>query len=82
MRDILFADITLDFRKVSGFEGGVYDRRPCVGEGFVEAPVYGIYGEKVSDIEVRGFKVKTSSLPEGEFGGLFHWVDCTDIKAL
>ena len=80
VNDIIFDNVTLDLVKTSPFEGGVYDRRPCEGEGFVEAPVYGIYADNVSDIEVRNFKVKDSSFPSESFGGDFKWQNCSDIR--
>ena len=80
VRDILFDNVTLDLVKTSPYEGGVYDRRPCEGEGFVNAPVYGIYADNVSDIEVRNFRVKDSSFTSNIYAGLYHWQNCSDIR--
>jgi hypothetical protein len=48
------------------YKGGIYDKRPCKGEGFVSDKVYGIYIDNASDVEINGLKV----LHEGiDFGG-------------
>ena len=31
-------------------EGGIYDKRPCVGEGFIHDKTYGFYIDTASDI--------------------------------
>lgn len=48
------------------YAGGVYDKRPCKGEGFVSGKVYGVYTEKASDIYVDGLKVINE---RKDFGG-------------
>lgn len=50
---IYFDDINLRLLKRTDYPGGVYDRRPCAGEGFVEDKVYGFYIDTASDILIR-----------------------------
>lgn len=78
--DITLSHVSLDFEKITGYPGGVYDRRPCVGEGFVTAPTYGIYADNVADIKVDHFSVNTAAFPAERFGGEFKWVNCTGIN--
>lgn len=79
VRDILFDNVTLTLEKNTSYEGGVYDRRPCEGEGFISSAVYGIYGDNVEEVEIRNFKVKESGFPSEMYGGMFKWIDCKNI---
>ena len=54
---VYFNNITLTMRKQTPYEGGVYDKRPCRGEGFVRDKVHGIYVDTASDILVNGLHV-------------------------
>ena len=40
--------------------GGVYDKRPCKGEGFINDKTYGVYIETASNISLRDVKVNNS----------------------
>lgn len=60
---ILLDNIDLRLKKITEYAGGVYDRRPCEGEGFVNAGVFGLYTENVEDLTVRDFEVNGSQLP-------------------
>ena len=48
------------------YQGGIYDKRPCRGEGFVRDKVYGIYVDQSSDVEINGLKVINDAV---NFGG-------------
>ena len=80
VRDLTFDNVTLRLDRRTAYEGGVYDRRPCVGEGFVDAPVYGIYADNVADVRVRDFRVVSNSFPAECYAGLYHWENCSDIN--
>ena len=54
---IYLNNITLTMRRTTPYEGGVYDKRPCRGEGFVSGQVHGIYVDTASDIVVNGLFV-------------------------
>ncbi|MCH5236902.1 MAG: glycoside hydrolase family 28 protein [Muribaculaceae bacterium] len=82
VNDLYFDNVILDLVKETDYEGGVYDKRPCVGEGFAQAPVYGILGENVSGITIGNFKVKDYGFPSDRYEGLFKWENCTDINLL
>ena len=50
---IYFDDIDIQLLKRTDYPGGVYDKRPCVGEGFVNDKVYGFYIDTASDIYIN-----------------------------
>ena len=54
---IYFNNVTLNMRKTTAYEGGVYDKRPCRDEGFVRDKVHGILVENASDIIINGLLV-------------------------
>ncbi len=60
---ILLDNIDLRLEKITDYAGGVYDRRPCEGEGFVNGGVFGLYTENVEQLTVRDFEVDGSQLP-------------------
>lgn len=55
--NILLDNVDLTLEKTTGYAGGVYDRRPCEGEGFVASPTFGIYTENVENLRIRDFEV-------------------------
>ena len=54
---ITLQNVSLTMRKLTAYEGGQYDKRPCKGEGFVSGAVHGLYVEQASDVVVRDFSV-------------------------
>ena len=50
-------NVILTMRKQTAYEGGVYDKRPCRGEGFVKGDVHGVYVDTASDILINGLLV-------------------------
>lgn len=61
--NITLDNVALKLRKVSDYPGGVYDQRPCEGEGFVKSPTFGLYVENATDIHVREFDVDADGFP-------------------
>ena len=55
---IYFDDIDIKLLKRTDYPGGVYDKRPCVGEGFVNDKVYGFYIDTASDIYINNPRLK------------------------
>lgn len=80
VRDLTFDNVTLRLDRRTAYEGGVYDRRPCVGDGFVAAAVYGIYADNVADVRVRDFRVVSDGFPAERYAGLYHWENCSDVN--
>ena len=76
--NILLSNVDLTLKKQTSFEGGVYDRRPCEGEGFAKSKVFGIFAENASGITVRDFNVSAADFPL--YAAPTNFVDCSDIK--
>lgn len=74
--DIIFDNVTLTVSPDKVYPSGVYDRRPCDGEGFVKGPVYGIYAERVDGICVDRFRFRADGFGAGQLGGRYKFVDC------
>ncbi|MDE7438851.1 MAG: glycoside hydrolase family 28 protein [Muribaculaceae bacterium] len=76
--DILLDNVNLHLKNITDYPKGVYDKRPCVGEGFVKGKVYGIFGEKVDGLTVRDFRVDAKDFPA--YGGLTKFENCEGVK--
>lgn len=46
--------------KRTDYPGGIYDKRPCKGEGFIKGNTYAVYVENASDISIKDLKVNNS----------------------
>ena len=67
VHDIYFNNIHLNLKKMTNYDGGVYDKRPCRGEGFIYNKVYGVYVEQAQHVVVEGLKMKVE--PKVTYGG-------------
>ena len=63
--DIHFDHVTLNLKKVTGYPSGIYDKRPCKGEGFVRDKVYGLFVEQASRLSLEGFNVSHEGIDYG-----------------
>ena len=52
VRGLEFDNVDLKLISRTDFPKGVYDKRPCVGEGFVNDDIYGFYIDNASDIDI------------------------------
>ena len=66
VRDVHLSQVTLFLKKSITYQGGVYDKRPCRGEGFVTDKVYGLYVEKATQVTADNFVVRDMGV---DFGG-------------
>ena len=66
VRDIHLSNVTLYLNDSPLYKNGVYDKRPCRGEGFIVDKVYGLYVEKASDVTADNFRVVNKTQ---HFGG-------------
>lgn len=73
VRDIYLNNVHLNLKKVTSYDGGVYDKRPCRGEGFIYNKVYGVYVEQVTNVEVDDLKVIADS--KINYGGKTFGID-------
>jgi len=70
VNNIYLDNIDLTLEKRTDYPGNQYDKRPCVGEGFVESPAYGVYVDTASDVFIDDLRVKVQvSFPAERFGG-------------
>jgi len=67
VHDIYFNNVHLNLKKMTSYDGGVYDKRPCRGEGFIYNKVYGVFVEQAKDVVIEGLKVKVA--PKVTYGG-------------
>ena len=65
VRDIHLSNVTLFLKKSTTYQGGVYDKRPCRGEGFVTDKVYGLYVEKAAQVTADNFVVRDMGVDYG-----------------
>ncbi len=63
--DIHFDHVTLNLKKITSYPSGIYDKRPCKGEGFVRDKVYGLYVEQASRLSLEGFHVSHEGIDYG-----------------
>ena len=73
VRDIYLNNVHLNLKKVTSYDGGVYDKRPCRGEGFIYNKVYGVYVEQATNVEVDDLKVIAE--PKINYGGKTFGID-------
>lgn len=80
IKDIYIDNVTLTVGPNAVYPSGVYDRRPCDGEGFVKGPVYGIYAENIDALNVKDFRFVTSpSFKDGAVGGRYKFDNCRNV---
>jgi len=58
VNNIYLDNVDLVLRKVTNYKGGVYDKRPCVGEGFISGKTYGLYVDNAKDVKTENFRVR------------------------
>lgn len=73
VHDIYLNNIHLNLKKVTSYDGGVYDKRPCRGEGFIYNKVYGVYVEQATNVVVDDLKVIAD--PKINYGGKTFGID-------
>ena len=49
----------LNLRRNTTYANGLYDKRPCKGEGFVTGRVYGIYIDQAEGVKTEGLVVNS-----------------------
>lgn len=54
---IYFQDVDVTLSKRTEYPGGIYDKRPCLGEGFIHDGTYGFYLDTASDIFLQNTQV-------------------------
>lgn len=57
VQEVVLENVRVEVDKQSKWEGGIYDRRPCIGEGLERRDTAGIYCAHAQDVTVRNVKV-------------------------
>lgn len=57
IRNVTLDNVDLTLLKPAQYEGGVFDRRPCEGEGFIKAPSSGIYTENIDNLNINRLNI-------------------------
>lgn len=68
---IYFDRVDLLLYKRTSYSGGIYDRRPCDGEGFVYDKTYGFYLDTASDIDINNCNIRWGDTKPEYAGGDF-----------
>ncbi len=66
--DIVLTNVHIKLQPITAYKGGIYDKRPCKGEGFVRGKVYGLYVDKAAAVSSEGLHV--SAAPGIDYGGV------------
>ncbi len=66
--DIVLTNVHIKLQPITTYKGGIYDKRPCKGEGFVRGKVYGLYVDKAAAVSSEGLHV--SAAPGIDYGGV------------
>lgn len=57
VNNIHFENVDLHLERRTGYPGGIYDKRPCDGESFVQDATYGFYIDTARDISIESSHV-------------------------
>ncbi|NDV57722.1 glycoside hydrolase family 28 protein [Bacteroides sp. 519] len=66
---IYFSDVDINLTKRTSYPGGIYDKRPCNGEGFIHDKTYAFYLDTASDITINDCNVRWSNPKPKQIGG-------------
>lgn len=66
---IYFDKVDVMLYKRTNYSGGVYDRRPCKGEGFIYDKTYAFYLDSASDIEINECSIRWGDTKPEYLGG-------------
>ncbi|MGM9712496.1 MAG: glycoside hydrolase family 28 protein [Prevotella sp.] len=56
--DIFFSNVNISLKKRTSYPAGVYDKRPCKGEGFVRREPSAIYVENATNVDTKGIHLR------------------------
>ena len=77
VNNVFLDNVDLVMQKKTQYEGGVYDKRPCVGEGFVKGKTYGVYVDNAKNVKMTNFRVRfQKSYPFETYAGDIFGAKC------
>ena len=65
VKDIHLDNVSLRLCRMTDYPGGVYDKRPCRGEGFIYNKVYGVFVDQAQDVHTSGLSVTAQGVDYG-----------------
>ena len=80
VRRLKFINVDMKLTRRTAYPDGVYDRRPCVGEGFVKQPTSAFYLDNVADVEIRDCGVTWATPMPTSMGGFSTQISCSNVK--
>ena len=69
---ILFDGVSVELNRVTDYQGGIYDRRPCEGVGLVKAKTSAFYIDNATDVQIRNYDIRMGDNPPKEMGKLIY----------
>ncbi len=57
VNNIRLQNVHLNLQRLTDYRGGIYDKRPCKGEGFVSDRLYGVFVEQAKDVSINNLTV-------------------------
>lgn len=72
INNILLDGVTIVLNRVTDYEGGIYDRRPCEGEGLIKAKTSAFYIDNATDVITRSCDVRFGNNPPTDMGELIY----------
>ena len=67
--DVTLDGVCLNLRRATGYQCGVYDKRPCRGQGFIYNKVYGVLADTADNVTAYRLTVNAHGL---DYGGEVH----------
>ena len=58
VRQLVFEDVHITIKRITGLPGGIYDRRPSAAAGFVKGNTSGFYLSRATNITIRKSSVR------------------------
>lgn len=77
---IYFDQVDVRLSKRTDYEGGVYDKRPCNGEGFVKDKTYAFYLDTASDINISDCSIRWDNPQLAQKGGDIKEINTSRVK--
>ena len=79
VNNIHFDGVDIRLVKRTDYPGGVYDKRPCLGEGFAQDKTYAFYIDTANDIEITDCSVREEGFGR-PFGGMLKQINTQNVK--
>lgn len=65
VNNIFLNNVNISLKKATAYKGGVYDKRPCRGDGFIYNKVYGVFIDNVRSVDIDDLEVTAKGIDYG-----------------